>query len=1334
MNQDLLSLLRRLTVDEIKTNFVVDNSAVRNLRKTALINHVVAHGLSNEDLWLLNCLLQDKDNAISRKRESRRQKETERGRRRRRERKEADLRNRMNAARAIADQADGLHDDDCDSHIGVDNEDDQQQTRTKGPRFTDWNPVSIAVHSERCPHCDAWRFVGESATFCCNGGKYMAPPLPPLPANFDPALSYRKISQESRRLNNTFAFTSIGATDGHGPGRGGFYNQVPPAYVAAHGRVYHRLFAGNHGGEHALKWYLFDEMDQQLQSGVQWQLPENVVLSTRRGLFDVNPFIREIRSLAAEATAAVASIDVRAHVAQGEVSALLCLDNTTTVTPRQVRIWPFNTEEFQYINSLSPLYEPLQYPILFPHGTLGWTPPLNVCDDEADDNSPTSHISQIWLYRGYFLREERFLRFGRLAQEYAVDMFSRVQESRLSYIYANQKRLRKEEAELMGDNYDLPDHDNIFLPASFLGGQRWCSNQTADALCLARWRGQPSFFITFTCNPKWPEITSQLPPDWHLKSCDVPSIAIRVFKLRLSRLFQDLKRVFKSPRYRVHVIEFQKRGLPHAHIAIKVVDPYVDPHEIDSVVSACLPEDASDRSLVEEFMIHKHSGPGGSVGDKDGCRTKGGTCRHHFPKPLAEKTHIDPATGRVVYKRLTEADRWVVPHNVAFLRHHNCHVNFEIAGTTSLFQYLYKYLYKGATMMMTRALTKLTAIFVHENEYLEQVRPGCDPYIIKPRPTDKVTKLSRITSLRPGHGEVFYLRVILQRRSARNWVDARTVNGVIHDTYQEAAIELGYLNETNEGYLAFEEAIQSLRTPGQLRFLFTELISDGTPALPIWNAFHAHLAQDFAQTMSLDLAMNEVLLIVAAALDERGQSLADFGLPCPTEHSREVTRELQRWSVFQDGYRVSAAARVASMNLEQRHIYDRIMTAVKNDQPLVLFMQARAGRGKTYIIDTLCQVLRAEGRIVLPTATTALAAGIYTGGRTAHSLYRVPVEENSTLLKSTVGMRSARADLLRQADLHILDEAPMANKAVTECIDDLLRSLGDADVPFGGKHIVLLGDWAQIPPVIRSGSRSAVINASLKFSPLWHCFHTMHLAAPVRNADDPVFAQWADALAENEEPREVDIPFHLISSCTERQDIVDFVFPGHVLTNPAQAIQRAILCPLKVQVAEYNNRILIALDGPERCYLSTDSIIEEDKRIDQDPMADIDHLNSMRLPGIPDHELILKVGSVCVLTRNFSVERNLTKNTKVVVDELGQRVIVVRLIRGTHLQQAENIVLPRIDFTHYFPDKGWSIKRRQFPLRLAYSNSAGPGGFPARHLARVPSDTVFQHFKSLISK
>ena len=96
----------------------------------------------------------------------------------------------------------------------------------------------------------------------------------------------------------------------------------------------------------------------------------------------------------------------------------------------------------------------------------------------------------------------------------------------------------------MGDNYDIDDHNNIYLPSNFIGSHWWCSTQTADALCLARWAGQPTFFITMTSNPKWPEVSDFLPRSWHLTASNVPTLIIHIFNLRLSLLFKDLQTTF----------------------------------------------------------------------------------------------------------------------------------------------------------------------------------------------------------------------------------------------------------------------------------------------------------------------------------------------------------------------------------------------------------------------------------------------------------------------------------------------------------------------------------------------------------------------------------------------------------------------------------------------------------------------------------------------------------------------------------------------------------------------------------------------------------------------
>src|SRR5919206_3287641 len=80
--------------------------------------------------------------------------------------------------------------------------------------------------------------------------------------------------------------------------------------------------------------------------------------------------------------------------------------------------------------------------------------------------------------------------------------------------------------------------------------------------------GKPDLFITFTCNPKWPEITRELLPNQN--AADRPDLTARVFHIKLQELLKDLNinHWFGKVIAYVYVVEFQKRGLPHAHILL----------------------------------------------------------------------------------------------------------------------------------------------------------------------------------------------------------------------------------------------------------------------------------------------------------------------------------------------------------------------------------------------------------------------------------------------------------------------------------------------------------------------------------------------------------------------------------------------------------------------------------------------------------------------------------------------------------------------------------------------------------------------------------------------
>jgi hypothetical protein len=90
----------------------------------------------------------------------------------------------------------------------------------------------------------------------------------------------------------------------------------------------------------------------------------------------------------------------------------------------------------------------------------------------------------------------------------------------------------------------------------------------ADALALARDLGNPTFFITMTSNLKWPEIAGQVKPGQHFT--DFSTLICRAFHVRLAFLKLFTRQHFGTVAYIVTVVEFQKRGLPHNHILVKI--------------------------------------------------------------------------------------------------------------------------------------------------------------------------------------------------------------------------------------------------------------------------------------------------------------------------------------------------------------------------------------------------------------------------------------------------------------------------------------------------------------------------------------------------------------------------------------------------------------------------------------------------------------------------------------------------------------------------------------------------------------------------------------------
>ena len=147
--------------------------------------------------------------------------------------------------------------------------------------------------------------------------------------------------------------------------------------------------------------------------------------------------------------------------------------------------------------------------------------------------------------------------------------------------------------------------------------------KTQDAMTYVKTYGRPDLFITFTCNLKWTEISEVLLP------CQAANhrhdIVARVFCQKVIKLMGILTksaRIFGKMQCDMYSIEWQKRGLPHAHILLWLKEK-IRPNQIDDIIFAELPAPREDPKLFEVVKTQMVHGPCGRFNPHSPCMDNG---------------------------------------------------------------------------------------------------------------------------------------------------------------------------------------------------------------------------------------------------------------------------------------------------------------------------------------------------------------------------------------------------------------------------------------------------------------------------------------------------------------------------------------------------------------------------------------------------------------------------------------------------------------------------------------------------------------------------------------
>uniref|UniRef100_A0A8R1HSI7 ATP-dependent DNA helicase n=1 Tax=Caenorhabditis japonica TaxID=281687 RepID=A0A8R1HSI7_CAEJA len=560
--------------------------------------------------------------------------------------------------------------------------------------------------------------------------------------------------------------------------------------------------------------------------------------------------------------------------------------------------------------------------------------------------------------------------------------------------------------------------------------------------------------------------------------------------------------------------------------------------------------------------------------------------------------------------------------------------------------------------------------------------------------------IGRMYGVSPSDPERFALRLLLlHKRGPTSFEDLRTTNDVqgtaeVHETFVLAARALGLLQDDTEYIRALKECAH-FKMPAEMRSFFAELLGFNEIGDPqhLWDKFKKDMSADFLHG---GYGIDEAEALAYQAIEEKltrlGKSINKFLAPC-----NFVLLGGPQDYIDHDAAMVRGNQLYETLNPEQKTAFEAILKAVDDPSlPRVFYIDGPGGSGKTYLYNALCSTLIGRQMKIACTAWTGIASTLLPNGRTSASLFKLDI--NNDCEGSTLMLDSAYARHLKDLDVIIWDEASMIPKNALQTADQVLRDVaeeGDKRKMFGGKVFVVGGDFRQVLPVVRRGTRSDQVDACIKRSPLWSSFQVHKLMSNMRvNNND---SSWKDFLLNvgdglaNDANGELQLEESLIS----KGDIITETF-GVSIDQSTDLSESAVIAPKNVDVDKLNEQVLSRICGTEKVYLSRDEIIDDN----QNKFMTTELLNSIQTSSLPPHQLHLKIGCSVMLLRNLDVSAGLCNGTRLIVQEMGQRVLRCTFAVGT--RKEEGVLIPRI---HCADDKNLAFKMRrtQFPVRLAFA-------------------------------
>ncbi|UYV67936.1 hypothetical protein LAZ67_5002546 [Cordylochernes scorpioides] len=1159
--------------------------------------------------------------------------------------------------------------------------------------------ISLGMMDTTCRFCGALRWKDESSGMCCSNGKVRLPliDLPPEPLrsllsgeNSDSVHFLRNI----RKYNSCFQMTSFGAENQT-------HSVTFPTTFSIQGQVYHRigsLMPSENQPSRFLQIYFMgnDDADdiqtdrrcQQIQ-GVR----RNIVQGLQRMLHQHNLLVQQFKTalenLPSDAYRVVVNADRtppgqhprRYNAPTADEVAVVLAGNQ--FCSRDIVLHQ-RDNLLQHVSDTHRFYDALQYPLIFWKGQEGYS--FHIPQIDPNTSQPlSSKVSSMDFY-GYFIMVRRnspnvIVQFGQLFHQFLVDILGQ----------------------------------RIILPSSFVNSPRYLAEYTQDAFCYVRKFGRPDLFITFTSNPSWEELSAALLPGQ--KQLDRHDITARVFRQKLVKFIGALTKgqLYGAAVAWMYSVEWQKRGLPHAHILVWLANK-LRPTQIDSVICAEFPDPIQDPllyNIVVKNMIH---GPCGEYNPVSPCM-KNSSCSKKYPKQFLLETQTNE-NGYPLYRRrapeaggftakvkirgreeVTIDNRWVVPYSPLLSKMFCAHINVENCSSVKAIKYICKYVNKGSD----QAIINLRREGRGPDPQNEVRMYQCARYISS---NEAVWRLLSFP-LHQRHPAVIHLAVHLEN-GERIYFNQNTLAHRMRNPPRTTLTAFFSLCQTDSfartllypdvpQYYTWNSSAHEWRRRVQGKLV------EGQPGVKrsdtIGRVYAVHVSN--FECFCLRILLHNIKGPTSFAYLKivNGSQYETFRETCAAIGLLENDNH---WVVTMD----EAVLCQAPTRVRQLFAILISTCTISNPQQLWITYRDEMASDILHRYQLLDSSIRKAQNIAIAVASSGIAATLLAGGRTAHSVLKLPLTfaEGQTAV-CNIRKNSDKASLLRSCKLLVWDECTMAHKIALEALDRTLQDIRDDPQPMGGLVVLLAGDFRQTLPVVTRGTPADELNACLKYSYLWSHIVKMHLTVNMRVQlhNDTTAAQFADELLKiGEGQLETDSEGNIQFSNTfcqvveSSESLYEKVFPniGVNYLSEEWLCARTILAPKNSTVLEINNTILNSIPGESKIYRSIDTMVDPDESVSYPP----EFLNSLELSGTPSHKIVLKVGVPVILIRNLDPPR-LCNGTRLCITQMGINVLQARILTGSF--RGEEVLIPRIPIISN--DLPFKFRRLQFPVMVAFA-------------------------------